>query len=86
MERDRDHLAVLAGALRGHGFEPRVEGDTVVLANCPFDTLAKSHTELVCGLNRCFVQGVADGAGCTDVTAHLDPEPGLCCVKARRDG
>jgi predicted ArsR family transcriptional regulator len=81
----RDGLDRLAEALADHGFEPRVEGDTVLLANCPFDALAREHTALVCGLNRCFVQGVADGAGCTGVTARLDPEPDLCCVKARRE-
>lgn len=77
-------LPELAGALAEQGFEPRVQYDSIVLANCPFDALAKSHTELVCGLNRCFVQGVADGLGCAGVTAQLDPEPGLCCVKVRR--
>ena len=75
----------LADVLGDHGYEPRVDGDTVLLANCPFDALAQEHTALVCGLNRCFVQGVAEGVGCADVTAHLDPEPGLCCVKARRE-
>ena len=68
--------------LAEQGFEPRVTDDVVLLANCPFDALAKSHTALVCGLNRSFVQGVADGVGC-DVTACLEPEPGLCCVKGR---
>ena len=73
--------------LAGQGFEPRLENDdTVLLANCPFDTLARNHTALVCGLNRSFVQGVADGIGCAGVTAHLEPEPGQCCVKARRAG
>jgi predicted ArsR family transcriptional regulator len=73
--------------LAGQGFEPRVEDDdTVLLANCPFDALARNHTALVCGLNRSFVQGVADGMGCAGVTAHLEPEPGQCCVKARRAG
>ncbi len=75
-------LAAFTRVLAEQGFEPRVEGDTVLLANCPFDTLARSHTALVCGLNRSFVQGVADGIGC-DVTACLEPEPGLCCVKGR---
>jgi predicted ArsR family transcriptional regulator len=75
-------LTTFTRVLADHGFEPRVEGDTVLLANCPFDTLAKTHTALVCGLNRSFVQGVADGVGC-GVTACLDPEPGQCCVKAR---
>ncbi len=84
--RRHDGLERLADALADHGYEPRVEGDTVVLANCPFDALAREHTALVCGLNRCFVQGLADGADCTGVTAQLEPEPGLCCVKARHTG
>ena len=84
--RTHDGLDRLADALAGHGFEPRVDDDAVVLANCPFDALAQEHTALVCGLNRCFVQGVASGAGCTGVTAHHEPEPGQCCVKARRAG
>lgn len=75
-------LGTFTRVLAEQGFEPLVQGDTVLLANCPFDTLAKSHTALVCGLNRAFVQGVADGLGC-DVTACLEPEPGLCCVKGR---
>lgn len=75
-------LAAFTRVLTEQGFEPRVEGETVLLSNCPFDALAKAHTALVCGLNRAFVQGVADGLGC-DVTACLEPEPGLCCVKAR---
>ncbi len=82
-------VATIAEALAGQGYEPvvdpPVDPDTVLLANCPFDALAHAHTELVCGLNRSFVQGVADGVGCAGVTAHLEPEPGQCCVKVRRD-
>ena len=75
-------MATFTAVLAEQGFEPRVEDDTVLLANCPFDLLAKEHTALVCGINRAFVQGVADGVGC-GVTACLEPEPGLCCVKGR---
>ena len=60
----------------------RSDDDVVVLSNCPFDALAQKHTELVCGLNQAFVQGVADGLA-ADVTACLEPEPGRCCVKAQ---
>lgn len=74
--------AAFTRVLADQGFEPWVEDDTVLLANCPFDTLAQAHTALVCGLNRAFVQGVADGIGCA-ATARLEPEPGWCCVKAR---
>lgn len=76
-------LPALARVLDSQGFEPHVQEDVVVLSNCPFDALAHKHTALVCGLNQAFVQGVADGLGCRDVTACLEPEPGRCCVKAR---
>ena len=75
-------LTTFTETLTGLGFEPRLEDDTVLLANCPFDLLAKTHTALVCGLNQAFVQGLADGVGC-GVTACLEPEPGQCCVKGR---
>ena len=74
-------VTTFTGVLAEQGYEPRVEDDTVVLANCPFDALARDHTALVCGLNRSFVQGVADGLGCP-VKARLAPEPGLCCVRS----
>ena len=73
----------LADTLADHGYEPRMRDDELVLANCPFDALAREHTALVCGLNEAFVGGVLDGLGCAGVDACLDPEPGLCCVKAR---
>jgi predicted ArsR family transcriptional regulator len=79
-----DESARLAGTLAGQGYEPRVEDDEVILANCPFDALAREHTQLVCRLNLSFVQGVVDGLGCEGVEARLEPEPGLCCVRTRR--
>lgn len=76
-------LHAMAQVLGSQGYEPQVEPGVVVLSNCPFDTLAKKHTALVCGLNRDFVQGVAEGLGCEQVVACLEPEPDRCCVKAR---
>jgi len=76
----------LAAVLARQGYEPAVEPAAVVLANCPFDALAHKHTALVCGLNRSFVQGVADGLGCAGVTARLEPGPDRCCVTVRADG
>lgn len=75
--------ASLSDVLANQGYEPVAEDDVLVLANCPFDSLAEDHTELVCGLNRSFVQGVADGLGCEGVRACLEPQPGHCCVKVR---
>src|SRR4051794_12057140 len=39
------------GVLEDHGFEPRIEEDAILLANCPFHVLARNHPELVCGMN-----------------------------------
>ncbi len=76
-------LPAVAGVLAGQGYEPRVDEDVVTLRNCPFDDLARKHTQLVCGLNRTFVQGVVDGLERADATACLEPEDGWCCVKVR---
>lgn len=67
------------------GYEAEQDGGSLRLRNCPFDSLAKDHTELVCGANVQFVQGVLDGAGCTGLQAHLEPCPGYCCVTARTE-
>lgn len=71
-------------ALVDFGYEPRSRDDEVVLANCPFDALVRDHTALVCGLNEGFVGGLLEGLDCPGLEASLDPEPGLCCVKLRR--
>ena len=69
-----------------HGYEPRTTDGVICLANCPFDALAREHTELVCTMNLSLIGGVLDALGCASLEAVLDPEPGLCCVKARPRG
>ena len=54
----------LTAVLASYGFEPRVVGDRVILANCPFHVLAREHTGLVCGMNLGLVTGVIEGLGC----------------------
>lgn len=73
-------LAALAESLDGYGYEPRREGRSVRLSNCPFHALAESHRELVCGMNLSLVQGVVDGMEAADLRSCLDPRPGECCV------
>lgn len=80
---DDSQVERLTAALAEHGYEPRLRDDVVCLANCPFDSLAREHTELVCTMNLALVDGVLDGLQCDRLEAVLDPEPGLCCVKAR---
>ena len=66
--------------LRELGFEPRREGDRILLNNCPFHALAQANPGLVCGMNEAFVAGVIEGTGETNRRAVLDPEEGRCCV------
>jgi predicted ArsR family transcriptional regulator len=73
-------------ALEEQGFEPRLEGSDVVLANCPFHTLAREHTELVCGMNLHLLEGVLEGVSASGLTARLQPEPGSCCVRLSPSG
>lgn len=80
LSRTNDDTTVL-GALEEHGFEPRTEGDRVLLGNCPFHTLARRHTQLICGMNLSLLTGLLDGLGHTGLGAHLDPAPGRCCVR-----
>jgi predicted ArsR family transcriptional regulator len=75
----------LLAALEDAGYEPRRDhdGDTVILANCPFHRLAQQYTALVCGVNLQLLRGVADGAGDSRCVVELDPAPGHCCVRLR---
>jgi predicted ArsR family transcriptional regulator len=67
--------------LEAHGFEPRAGEDAIVLGNCPFHTLARQHTDLVCEMNLCLLDGLLTGLDATQLQARLKPEPGLCCVR-----
>lgn len=78
--RKRVEAAVL-DALTADGYEPRREGHDITLANCPFHALAREETELVCGMNLAYVQGMLDGIGATSLNATLDPPEGHCCVR-----
>lgn len=68
-------------ALEDFGFEPRTSDTAIVLGNCPFHSLARQHTELVCGMNLCLLEGLLDGLAVTDLTARLAPAPDQCCVR-----
>ena len=62
------------------GFEPASTEGRVVQRNCPFRRLAQRSPALVCGINRCLVQGVLDGLGTSRLAAALSPADGRCCV------
>jgi predicted ArsR family transcriptional regulator len=78
---DRNTQDTALQVLEAYGFEPCVDGDEVTLANCPFHTLAREYTELVCGMNLRLLDGLLDGLAPTGLTAHLRPTPAHCCVR-----
>ncbi|WP_051866147.1 metalloregulator ArsR/SmtB family transcription factor [Streptomyces griseus] len=67
--------------LERYGFEPRHEGDAILLGNCPFHALAREHTQTVCDMNLHLLGGVLDGLGEGGLQARLAPGPGHCCVR-----
>ncbi|MEV3993554.1 helix-turn-helix domain-containing protein [Streptomyces sp. NPDC049837] len=67
--------------LEDNGFEPRHDGDAIVLGNCPFHTLAREHTQTVCGMNLHLLRGALEGLGEAGYQACLAPTPGHCCVR-----
>lgn len=76
----RSPLHALASILARHGYEPRVQGSVVTLANCPFQSLARSHRDLVCGLNVHLVEGLVEALDGNTLQARLEPAPGRCCA------
>jgi predicted ArsR family transcriptional regulator len=73
----------LVEALRTDGYEPMRDGRDVLLGNCPFHTLAREETDLVCGMNLAYLNGLTEGIGDTAFTPELDPAEGRCCVRLR---
>ncbi|GAA2422410.1 helix-turn-helix domain-containing protein [Streptomyces coeruleofuscus] len=69
------------GLLERYGFEPRHDGDAIVLGNCPFHALAREHTQTVCGMNLHLLRGVLEGLEDSSRHACLAPSPGHCCVR-----
>lgn len=77
-------LATLEDYLVELGYEPyRDEHDVVALRNCPFHSLAKLAPDLVCDMNRAFLDGMLRGMGNDTVDAVLACKPGDCCVTLR---
>jgi predicted ArsR family transcriptional regulator len=76
--------AVLA-VLEAQGYEPRLHGDEVVLANCPFHALVDEQRDLVCGMNHDLLGGMAAAVGEEVLAARLEPSDRVCCVRLDAD-
>lgn len=82
--RTRARERVVA-TLASEGFAPTVEPDgSILLANCPFDAVARDHRPTVCRANLALVGGVLAGLGSrAGLAASLEPADGRCCVVLR---
>jgi predicted ArsR family transcriptional regulator len=77
-------LATITDILRERGYEPyATEDSTLRLRSCPFHVLAQHAPELVCRMNRAFIEGITRGLGNRSIEAALEPTPGECCVVLR---
>ena len=63
-----------------HGYEPRQAGRTVLLTNCPFHRLARSHTQLVCQMNHALLDALAQSLAPDLLEVRLEPGEDRCCV------
>jgi len=77
LERARD-------AVHRSGYEPHEEAGRIVMGNCPFHSLAQTHTQLVCEMNHALLTGMCECLG--SVRADLAPAPHRCCVVLVPDG
>ena len=73
-------LDVAVNILSRHAYEPRRIGSAVVLANCPFHALARSQTELVCGMNHSLIAGFVRSVAPDLLDVRIDPGDNRCCV------
>ena len=79
----RKALDIARDALASNGYEPRHEGESVVLSNCPFHSLATEHTEMVCGMNLALINGLVYEVDSAALRCTLEPAEGRCCVVLR---
>jgi predicted ArsR family transcriptional regulator len=73
-------LGCTCQALAESGYEPHRSGGAIVLRNCPFDALAREHTELVCGMNLAILAAATEQLPEISFAARLEPSPDRCCV------
>jgi predicted ArsR family transcriptional regulator len=74
-------LDAALAVLDEHGYEPREQGIEVVLVNCPFHALVDEQRDLVCGMNRDYLTGMAEEIDDDVLVARLAPTEGNCCVR-----
>lgn len=73
--------AVLKRLLTRRGYEPyEDESGQLRTRSCPFHALSRQAPDVICRINRQFVEGVLKGLSIDDVDVNVDRRPGECCV------
>lgn len=78
---EADGTVQLREILTRLGYEPRADGDVTALANCPFRQLSDDHEEVVCTLNRDFVDALGRQLRCDRLRTESVPRGTGCCVR-----
>jgi predicted ArsR family transcriptional regulator len=73
-------LTCTCAALAEYGYEPHRIAGAIMLSNCPFNILAREHTQLVCGMNLAMLTAVTSRVSNTGLAARLEPASDRCCV------
>ncbi len=76
-------MHTVAGLMQRLGFEPDVAGpDTLTLRRCPFESVAREHRAVVCGVHAGMLERTLEGSGSR---ARLEPfaedDPLVCVVR-----
>jgi len=79
-ETDGSSQAAVRAVLDEFGYETTAAAGQITLRNCPFRQLADQDTELVCGMNLRFIEGLLDAVGDPRLRARLEPSEECCCV------
>lgn len=72
-------MTAITEVLANHGYEPRKEEGRLLLANCPFHSLAQEYTALICGINHNLMNALINELP-SSFKADLEPALGRCCV------
>lgn len=70
--------------LQEQGFEPERREGRILLRNCPFHELMRLRREVVCAMNRGFMDGLIERLTGGGLVAEPEERPGYCCVAIRK--
>jgi predicted ArsR family transcriptional regulator len=73
-------IKAITQVLEANGYEPRRDGSRITLANCPFHSLSREYTDLVCGMNLDLIEGLVQSVDPRALQPALTPMPDQCCV------